>query len=121
MILLRIYQSILNTNLIYGDIKSAHRALEKIFKISQKNNELEGFGEFSKIHIDALDGKITVNEAKKRLRDLSLKHPEVFLLDRDNTGSVEKSLNAYIHRLEYSINRYDVHYPYFNMQRCDDL
>jgi len=121
MILLRLYLSILNTDLIYGDIKSAHRALEKILKISEKSNELEGFGEFAKIHIDALDGKITVNEAKRRLKELSKKHPEVFLLDRENTGSVEKSLNGYMYRLEYSINRYDVRYPYFNMQRCDDL
>ncbi len=121
MILLRLYMSILNTDLIYGDIKSAHKALEKILKISENKSKMEGFREFARIQIDALDGKITVNEAKRRLKELSLNHPEVFMLDRENTGSVKKSLNGYIYRLEYSINRYDVMYPKFNMQRCDDL
>ncbi|MDP8011949.1 MAG: hypothetical protein ACP5F1_00960 [Thermoplasmata archaeon] len=123
MILARLYLSIYNTDLIYGEIKGAYNAMVKIKKISEKKNSkiYNGLKKFAEINIQALEGKITISQAKKELENLSVEFPEVFLLDRLGTGSVQRSLNGYIHRLEYSINRYDIKYPYFNMQRCDDL
>lgn len=123
MIIARLYLSIYNTDLIYGEINGAYKAMKKLEKISEKKKTriYEGLKMFAEINIDALEGKITISEAKRKLEDLSIKYPEIFLIDRNDTGTVEKSLKGYIHRLEYAINRYDVKYPYFNMQRCDDL
>jgi len=123
MILVRLYISIYNTDLIYGEINGAYKAMKRLYNISEKGRSsiYEGLKKFAEINLNALEGKISISQAKKELEELSKSHPEIFLIDREGTGSVEKSLKGYMHRLEYSINRYDIKYPYFNMQRCDDL
>ncbi|MCI4434106.1 MAG: hypothetical protein RXP30_00705 [Thermoplasmata archaeon] len=120
MITERLYISLLNTTLIYGEINESYRALEKLSKL-RGNRLREGIYIFARIHMDALEQRITIKEAKERLIALSKDYPEIFMLDREYTGDVNKSVNGYIHRLEYAINRYDIKYPYYNMQRCDDL
>ncbi|MGC8663549.1 MAG: hypothetical protein ACP5SF_03270 [Thermoplasmata archaeon] len=123
MILARMYLSVYNTDLIYGEIEGAYRSMLKIKNLAEKKKSkiYEGLGKFASINLNALSGKITISQAKKELENLAISYPEVFLIDRNGIGTVEKSLNGYLQRLEYSINRYDVKYPYYNMQRCDDL
>lgn len=123
MILQRLYLSIYNTDLIYGEIKGAYNAMKEILKLSEKGKRRIDIGlkMFAEINMNALEGKITVSQAKKELEKLAVEYPEVFLIDRESIGDPEKSCKGYIHRLEYAINRYDVKYPYYNMQRCDDL
>ncbi len=120
MIMERLYISLLNTTMIYGEINESYAALKKMQRM-QGNRLREGLSKLAEIHMDALEQRITICEAKEKILRLSDEYPEVFLLDRENTGDAKKSALGYIHRLEYAINRYDIKYPHFNMQRCDDL
>ncbi|HEU12832.1 MAG TPA: hypothetical protein ENO35_01940 [Euryarchaeota archaeon] len=120
MIMERLYLSLLNTALIYGEVDEAYRSLMKL-SLLRGNRLREGISKLAQIHIDALEHKITLKQAKEKILSLSGEYPEVFMLDREFTGDATRSAYGYIHRLEYSVNRYDIKYPYYNMQRCDDL
>ncbi|MEL9998713.1 MAG: hypothetical protein QXG55_04585 [Thermoplasmata archaeon] len=120
MIMELFYISMLNTTLIYGEINETYKCLKKMKKL-YGNRIREGLSKLAEIHIEALEQKISICEAKEKILELAKEYPESFLLNRENIGDAKKSAYGYIHRLEYAINRYDVKYPYFNMQRCDDL
>ncbi|MGC8584987.1 MAG: hypothetical protein ACP5RZ_03745 [Thermoplasmata archaeon] len=113
------------TDIIYGEVKNAYRSMQKLKKYAEKrknrNRRYEGYGKLADCIIDVMENRISMKEFKKRVMDLSEKYPEIFLKDREETGNSMKFAYSIIHKVEYAINRYDIEYPKYNMQRCDDL
>ncbi|MGC8610176.1 MAG: hypothetical protein ACP5LM_02350 [Thermoplasmata archaeon] len=117
-----IYIEIFLTDILFGDVKSAYNAIKKLSeKRMHRKVEYDGYLLLADYIIKVLENKISIKEFKKRILELSEKYPEIFMKDREETGDPKKFAYSIIHKVEYAINRYDIEYPYYNMQRCDDL
>lgn len=67
-----------------------------------------------------IEGKKSIAEFKKEIREIEECYPEYFQRGRRDIGTSKDNVNAIIHRTEYMINRYDVRYPSYDRRRCDD-
>lgn len=115
---------------IYGDVelvvvtlkKSLYYAekLKKIAKSSEDVAMAEAAVQTNSLLLATIEGKKSIAEFKKEIREIEECYPEYFQRGRRDIGTSKDNVNAIIHRTEYMINRYDVRYPSYDRRRCDD-
>lgn len=110
-------------DLILGVLKKSLEYGEKLKKIARSSEDAavaEAVIEMARLILDTLEGKKSVAEFKKEIREIEKRYPEYFQRGRRDIGTSKDNVNAIIHRVEYMINRYDVRYPNYDRHRCND-
>ncbi len=112
---------IIKSAIIYGDLDDAMsiiRRRQKSLAFYLKRNPKPKTVLYSKF-LESLDsllkGEINLDTFKERIGNLQ-GLPELL----DMTGDTGEILDSLYYLLEYSLDRYNVKYPYFDGKRCDD-
>ncbi len=111
-------------DLILGVLKKSLEYGEKLKKIARSSEDAavaEAAIKTARLILDTIEGKKSVAEFKKEIREIEKRYPEYFQRGRRDIGTSKDNVNAIIHRVEYMINRYDVRYPNYDRHRCNDV
>lgn len=116
--------------MIYGDVELVVATLKKSLEYGEKLKKIAKSSEdaatadaviqTNSLLLATIEGKKSIAEFKKEIREIERKYPPYFQRGRRDIGTSKDNVNAMIHRVEYMINRYDVRYPNYDRHRCND-
>jgi len=100
-------------SMVEGEINNAYNIIHKNMELYHKKHEFNNEN-FMNLLIKGMENEISPDELYGTLTD---KKYNVFKFI-ENYDEYIKSLTEVI---RYSLNRYDINYPYFDSKRCNDL
>ena len=113
----------------YGDIDLVVRYIKRALKYAEKLKNVASSDQDvqvaeanirkNRLILSLFEGKISVSAFKGGMRKIE-EYPLAFIRGREDIGSAKDAIEATIHRIEYTYDRYDIKYPNFDMHRSGD-